>query len=181
MKSLSIILLLLFACSAVSAQKVKVSANPKEDLTKYKTYAWANGMAVANGHVQSLIVNGVDAELAKKGFRKVATDAEADFIIVAWTTTESDLYATNPSWAPALNSISTGIAAAPQTWSVTKGTLVIDISDAKSKNGVWRATASHTLEQGPTGDRTHDAKTVEKPINKAVKKMFKKFPTARTS
>jgi len=53
---------------------------------------------------------------------------------------------------------------------------MIDISDAKTKNGVWRATASHTLENGPTGDRVKDAKQVEKPINKAVQKMFKNFP-----
>jgi len=59
---------------------------------------------------------------------------------------------------------------------VTKGTLIINISDAKSKNAVWRGTATHTLEQGPTGDRIRDAKTVEKPIRKAVEKMFKKFP-----
>jgi hypothetical protein len=59
---------------------------------------------------------------------------------------------------------------------VTEGTLVINISDATTKNGVWRGTATHTLENGPTGDRVRDAKTVEKPINKAVQKMFKQFP-----
>jgi len=41
---------------------------------------------------------------------------------------------------------------------------------------LWRATASHTLENGPTGNPTRDAKTVEKPIRKAVVKMFKQFP-----
>jgi len=59
---------------------------------------------------------------------------------------------------------------------VTKGTLVIDMSDARTKNGVWRGIASHTLENGPTGNPVQDAKEVEKPINKAVQKMFKKFP-----
>jgi hypothetical protein len=59
---------------------------------------------------------------------------------------------------------------------VTKGTLVINISDAKTRNEVWRGTATDTLEHGPTGDRVRDAKTVAKPISKAVQKMFKKFP-----
>jgi len=83
---------------------------------------------------------------------------------------------TNPSWAPSLTSIATGIPSSSQAWAVTKGTLVIDMSDAKTKNGVWRGVASHTLEDGPSGNAVRDAKTVEKPINKAVQKMFKKFP-----
>jgi hypothetical protein len=96
--------------------------------------------------------------------------------VSALASTESDLTVTNPSWAPALNSIATGIPASAQAWPVTKGTLMIDISDARTKNGVWRGTATKTLEQGPTGDRVRDAKAVEKPINQAVQKMFKKFP-----
>ena len=72
--------------------------------------------------------------------------------------------------------IATGIPATSQAWPVTKGTLVINISDAKSKHGLWRGTATQTLEHGPTGELARDAKTVAKPINKAVEKMFRKFP-----
>jgi hypothetical protein len=72
--------------------------------------------------------------------------------------------------------ISTGVAVGAQSWPVTKGTLVIDISDTKTKNGVWRATASDTLSHGPSGNKAEDAKNASKPIKKAVEKMFKKFP-----
>ena len=41
---------------------------------------------------------------------------------------------------------------------------------------VWRGSANHTLEHGPTGNPAKDAKSVEKPIRKAVEKMFKQFP-----
>ena len=75
-----------------------------------------------------------------------------------------------------LNSIATGIPSSSQSWLVTKGTLVIDISDTKTKNNVWRGTATDTLSNGPTGDKAKDAKNVEKPIKKAVKKMFKQYP-----
>jgi hypothetical protein len=88
----------------------------------------------------------------------------------------SDLHISNPSWEPALNTIAKGIPAATQTWPMTKGSLVIDILDAKTKNGLWRGTASAILEHGPTADPAHDARTAEKPIKKAVAKMFKKFP-----
>jgi len=170
MKPLILIALLAFT---VNAQKVKVSSDPAIDFSKYKTYAWDQG-TLANPLIKQFIVTAVDKEMSAKGLQKV--EADPDLILTTLTATESDLTMTNPSWAPQLNSIATGIPASSQAWTVTKGTLVVDISDARTKNGVWRGTASHTLENGPTGDRVRDAKQVEKPINKAVQKMFKKFP-----
>jgi hypothetical protein len=179
MKNLICLLLVVIGCVTVNAQKVKVEANPNADLTKYKTYAWTKGMAVSNPHVAELITTAVDAELAKKGLTKLQSEEQADLVVVAWGSTESELYITKPSWAPSLNSLSTGVAAGAQTWPVTKGTLVIDLADTKAKSGVWRGTATHTLEHGPTGNPLHDAKTVEKPITKAVQKMFKKFKSGK--
>jgi len=173
MKTLIVIALIAFAPVVVRAQKVKIISDPAADFSRYKTYAWDKGM-LSNPFVKQHIVTAVDSAMGARGLQKVET--EPDLIVSALASTESDLTITNPSWAPALNSIATGIPSSSQAWPVTKGTLVISISDAKTKNGVWRGTATHTLEHGPTGDRVRDAKTVEKPINKAVQKMFKKFP-----
>ena len=173
MKTLIVIALLALAPLAVKAQKVKVSSDPAIDFSRYKTYAWDQGMH-ANPIIKQHIVTAVDNAMAARGLRKV--DTEPDLIVSALASTESDLTVTNPSWAPALNSIATGIPSSSQAWPVTKGTLLISILDAKTSNAVWRGTATDTLENGPTGDRVRDAKTVEKPIKKAVDKMFKKFP-----
>jgi len=173
MKTLIVIALIALAPVAVRAQKVKVISDPGTDFSRYKTYAWDQGM-LGNPIISHHIVTAVDNAMTAKGLRKV--DTEPDLIVSSLASTESDLTVTNPSWAPALNSIATGIPSSSQAWPVTKGTLLISISDAKTKNGVWRGTATHTLDHGPTGDRVRDAKTVEKPINKAVQKMFKKFP-----
>jgi len=54
--------------------------------------------------------------------------------------------------------------------------LVVDLLDTKTKDSVWRGTATHTLDRGPTGNKVKDSKTVEKPMRNAVKKMFKQFP-----
>ena len=170
MKALIVIALLAFT---VTAQKVKVYSNPASDFSKYKTYAWDKG-TLANPLIKQFIVTAVDREMTARGLQKV--ENEPDLIITTLTATMSDLTMTNPSWLPQLNSIATGIPASSQAWAVTKGTLVVDISDARTKDGVWRGSASHTLENGPTGNPVHDAKQVEKPINKAVQKMFKKFP-----
>jgi len=159
---------------SANAQKVAVGAQPAADLTKYKTYSWSKGLAGANPIVQQIIVTAVDQEMAAKGMTKVESDSE--LILSAFVWTESELYVTNPSWAPVLNSISTGIAVGTQSWPVTQGSLVVEISNAKSNDGLWRGTATHTLKHGPTGDKARDAKTVEMPIKKAVVKMFKKFP-----
>jgi|SRR6185437_1613515 len=167
-----LIVIALLALTA-NAQKVKVSSNPAANFSKYKTYAWDQG-TLPNPLIKQYIVTAVDRELTAKGLRKV--ESEPDLVITTLTATMSDLTMTNPSWLPQLNSINTGIPSTSTPWPVTKGTLVIDISDGKTKDGVWRGVASHTLENGPTGDRVHDAKQVEKPINKAVQKMFKKFP-----
>ena len=113
----------------------------------------------ANPIVQQMIVVAIDQQMAAKGMTKV--ESGADLVLSAFVWTESELYVTNESWAPVLNSISTGIATGGQSWPVTKCSLVIEISDAKSKVGLWRGTATHTLQLGPTGDKFMDAKSVE--------------------
>jgi Domain of unknown function (DUF4136) len=173
MKFIIILISIVLCAGTVEAQKVKVGFDPGADFSKYRTYSWDQGM-MANPIIMQTIMTAVDSSMVAKGLQKVTADP--DLIVAALVSTESDLTMTNPSWTPVLNSIATGIPSSNQTWPVTKGTLVIDISDAASRNGVWRGTATHTLENGPTGDRTRDAKTVEKPINKAIQKMFKQFP-----
>jgi hypothetical protein len=164
---------MLLAGVCVNAQKVSVGADPTVDLTKYKTYTWSN-VASANPLTHETVMSAIDTQLAAKGLKKV--DADPELTVVVFGSTESDIHVTNPSWAPSLNSIATGVAVGSQSWLVTRGTLVVDLLDTKTKNSVWRGQATDTLERGPTGDKVRDAKTVEKPIRNAVKKMFKQFP-----
>lgn len=168
------VLLLLLGAVAISAQKVNVGSDPGVDLTKYKTYAWSQKTASPNPIISQTIMSSVEAQLAAKGLTKVNT--EPDLTVVVFGSTDSDMHVSNPSWAPSLNSLTTGVVVGPQSFLVTKGTLVIDLEDAKTEKSVWRGQATETLEHGPTGDRARDAKMVEKPINKAVQKMFKQFP-----
>ena len=167
------ILIMLLGALSTSAQKVSVGADPGVDLTRYKTYGWSN-VTSTNPIANQIVVSSVDTQLAAKGLQKVDTDPE--LTVVVFGSSQSDMHISYPSWAPSLNSIATGVAVGTQSWPVTKGTLVIDLIDTKTKNSVWRGTATETLDRGPTGDKVRDAKTVEKPIRNAVKKMFKQFP-----
>jgi uncharacterized protein DUF4136 len=176
-RTVGFVLLILACALSANAQKVSVGADPSVDLTTYKTYAWDKGMAGANPVVNQLIIAAVDAQFAAKGIKKVETDP--DLMLSAFVWTDSDMQTSYPSWSPSLNSITTGVAVGSQSWVVTRGTLVVSMADARTKSEVWRGTASDTMKHGPTGDKIKDAKTAEKPIKKAVEKMFKQFP--RTS
>ena len=172
-KLIIVSLIMLLGSLSASAQKVSVGADPAVDLTKYKTYGWSE-VSSTNPIVNEIAVSSIDTQLAAKGLKKVETDPE--LTVVVFGSTESDMHVSHPSWHPSLNSLATGVAMGSQGWVITKGTMVVDILDAKTKNSVWRGTATETLDRGPTGDRVRDAKTVEKPIRNAVKKMFKQFP-----
>lgn len=171
---LLLVAVIVAAAGVANAQKVRVGANPATDVSKYKTYAWSNGSSGANPVVNQIIIAAVDEQLAAKGLKKVETDPELTISALVWT--ESDMHVSNPSWSPSLNSISTGVVVGTQSFPVTKGTLVVDIADTKTTNGVWRGTASDTLKHPPSGNKAKDAKNAEKSIRKAVEKMFKQFP-----
>jgi hypothetical protein len=78
-----------------------------------------------------------------------------------------------------------GTSAAPNTvtslssYSVTKGSIVVNIVDSKTKNTVWQASAVHVLKDGPSGNPAKDAERVDKPIRRSVEKMFNKFPRTK--
>jgi len=166
--------LIIAGALSANAQKVRVGADPGVDVAKYKTYAWSQGSTGTNPLVNAMIVTAVDAQMAAKGVRKVDTDAELTLSALVWT--DSDMAVSNPSWSPSLNSIATGVAVGSTSWVVTRGTLVVQMADSQTKSEVWRGTATDTMKQNPSGDKVKDAKVAEKPIKKAVEKMFKQFP-----
>jgi hypothetical protein len=174
----TVVLLTIVCVVTAHAQKVTVEADPGIDVSKYKTYAWAKPLPPGNPYIQKSIIDGLEQALASKGLTKVEENAEVTLTYYAATNT--DIQISHPSWSHAMGSaLGTGIAVSGQSWPVTKGMLVVDIADAGTKGTVWRGSATQTLEHGPTGDPRKDAKSVEKPIRKAIEKMFKKFPRAK--
>ena len=176
MKRLAVFILFIAAgAMSVTAQKVKVGADPSIDLSKYKTYAWSKPMPPGNPFVQQTIIDSIDQALAAKGLRKV--EEQPEITIAYYAAVDANIQISYPNWSNAMGTaLSTGIAVDSQSWVVPKGMLVVDIADAGTKNTVWRGSATHTLEHGPTGNPIKDAKSVEKPIRNAVGKMFKKYP-----
>jgi hypothetical protein len=56
---------------------------------------------------------------------------------------------------------------------------VIDITNKKTEQYLWRAMAKQTLPRRPSGDMAKDAQSVEKIVKSAVNKMFAKYPAAK--
>ena len=176
MKTTAIPLLIISAAISVGAQKVKVSADPSVNLSKYRTYAWSQPFLPGNPFVQQTIISAVGEALAAKGLRKV--EDQPEITVAYFAATNTDIQISYPSWSNAMGSASsTGIGVNSQSWPVlSKGMLVIDIADASTKSTIWRGSASQTLERGPSRNPVKDAKTVERPIRRAVEKMFKQYP-----
>ena len=175
MNKLIIFLLIVISAVGANAQKVKVGADPNVDLSKYKTYAWDKGVPASNPIINQMIIEAVSQAMEAKGLTRV--NAKPDITVIVIAASDSALHIANPSWSNAMGSAaSTGIAAGTQSWTISRGTIVVDIADAGSKNTVWRGSATSTLPHGPTGDQVKDAKDADKPIKKAVEKMFKQYP-----
>lgn len=166
---------LFFSSPFAAAGDVKTAWDKNADFSKYRTYAWAPVAATSRPLLAIEVRADVDAELAKKGLT-LNTD-HPDLIVHAYGSvdSESSIPAADPTYA-ATGSRPTdavtmwtnpGVGAVS---SVSKGTLVIDITDASRHQSVWRAIAKGSLKEKPS--------ELQKQVQKSVTKMFQDFPTS---
>lgn len=177
MKKLFSLLIVLVAAAAVQAQKVKATADPNVNFSNYKTYSWDKPLPPGNRMIQQTIVESIEQAMAAKGLTKV--EENGDLSVGYFAASNTDIQIGYPVFSDKL-----GTSASPNTttslssYSVTKGSIVVNIVDGKTKNTVWRASAMHVLKDGPSGNPAKDAERVDKPIRRSVEKMFNKFPRA---
>lgn len=160
--------LLLLAGSAFS-QTVKTDFDPDADFTKFRTYAWKNGTplpdspAMNNTLVGERVRNAINGQLSMQGMREHQQNPDffVTFFVGQRERTEIDTfgYAAAPRWRAGWGDV--------MVRNHREGTLVIDIVDAKTGRLAWRAYCTDTV---------NDPKDLEKKINKAVEKAFKKYP-----
>jgi hypothetical protein len=162
----SAVLLFTILCSVAWAQDVKVDWDKTANFTGFKTYAWTTGTPAKNPLMGQRIVEGVDQQLAAKGLQKVDSNSNPDLLVLYHASTGSqtqlNTMGTGWGWGWGGGSTTTTVDKIPT------GQLSVDIGDAKTKKLLWLGSASDTLSDKPE-------KNTEK-INKALDKMFKKFP-----
>jgi hypothetical protein len=162
-------------CIVVQAQKTQTAFDETVDFSNFKTFAFDKEGA-RNPYVNALIVEAIERELTARGLTKVTTDADLKVVYLAATV--PNLQVQNVPFYHVVNPAYSGMvgSATMNMWDVTTGTLVIDLLERKSDRVIFRGTITDVLQRAPSADLKSDAKTVSKPINKGVAKVFKKYP-----
>lgn len=159
-------MLLAFA-TLIPAQKVQVDYDHQVNFTPFQTYSWTPGQPQAKNPLMDQRIRGdVDAQLSQKGLKKV-TQADNPNLTVFYQAEVTEQYSLN---SYGMGGWRWGMGGMAQT-DVSKipfGGLAVTIGDAKNKAVIWRATATGNLSDNP--------EKVSKGIQKAVAKMFKKYP-----
>ncbi len=162
--------LMMVVANAAFAQKVTTDYNKGTDFAQYKTFMWIKEPKTQDPLVRQRVIDDVNAALASKGLKLVTSDA--DLCIAAHTATKEqhtlntfyDGFGGGWRWGGRFGTATTTV----DTYRV--GTLIVDIFDAKTKDAIWRGTASDTLSSKPQKNAAD--------LNKGVEKMFKNFPPA---
>jgi hypothetical protein len=168
-KIVNVVGVMLLAATASFAQQVKTDFDRDSDFGHYKTYSWEKVQTQDSLWVDR-IKGAVDSALAAKGWTKV--DSGGDVAIIAVESTQDqqtlntfyDGFGGGWRWRGF-----GGFGDSTTTFDTYKvGTLVVDLFDASTKKLIWRGSASDTL-----SDKSD--KNI-KTLDKAVQKMFDRFP-----
>jgi hypothetical protein len=172
-------LLVVLCAMPAAAQKVYVDYDRNAIKNDYKTFAWQEtGPALQEFAplMHTRIKNGIEHYLTTRGF--IEDLDNPDLYVTYHTSSHEELqfsvtgygygYGAGWGWDPYWGGPSAAGGGASTTISTyEKGTLVIDIWDAKTKQIVWRGSAVAAIPEDP--------KKGEKLINKALEKMIKQF------
>jgi hypothetical protein len=157
-----------------SAQQVKTDYDRNANFPQYKTFSWEHVKTQDPLDVDR-IKSAVNAALTAKGWTQV--DSAGDVSIIAIQTTQDqqtlntfyDGFGGGWGWRRFGGGGFGGFGDATTTTETYEvGTLVVDLFDTKTKQLIWRGSASDTLSNNSN-------KNIEN-LNKGVDKLFKKFP-----
>jgi hypothetical protein len=168
--------LLMLWCVVTSAQDIKYNFQPGTNFSKYKTYKWVQvpNAQYPNSIMDEKIKRAIDTQLALKGLTQ--SEDNPDLYVTYQVAIDRE-----KQW----NSYSTGgdywgwggwggwggmQSTTTTSSTINIGTLDCDIYDVATKKQIWRGEASKTLGSGK------DPQKVDKNLNKAMAKLFKKYP-----
>jgi hypothetical protein len=160
--------LTLLATTAL-AQSVTYDYDRAINFSMYRTYAWTRGTELTDELNHARVVRAIDAALVGKGLARVEPSANPDVLLAYHASFDKNLEITGAAhgWGPFGLGDRWGSA---RVQPVLVGTLVVDISDARTGALLWRSVASSDI-------RPNDKlETREKKITKATEKMFKNYP-----
>jgi hypothetical protein len=164
------------SCSTV---KVVTDHDKNADFTKYQTYSflgWQDGTdALLNEFDKKRLRDAFKAEFDARGLKYVETGGDMDislYIVLNQKTSISaytDYYGSLGYGYYRYGGWGMGHARTTYTeYEYTEGTLVMDVFDSGTKNQIWQAVATGTVEENPARR--------DKTIPKSVNALMSKFP-----
>lgn len=160
--------LLLGGCAGVNVQ---TDYDRAVDFSRFNTYAWKRLPDSSNPLLNGRIVGAVDGQLFARGWRKVP-EQQAQTVLAASTTTQERqrVETFHNNWGPGWHGWGWGgpVMTTSRVVTYTVGTLVVDLYEVRSKNAIWRGTASDIV--------SNDAAALQRSLSEGVQKMFADFP-----
>jgi hypothetical protein len=155
----------------LSAQQVKTDYDRSANFAQYKTYSWEQ-VKTKDPLFVDRIKSAVNAALTSKGWTEAPSGGDVSIIAIQTTQEQQTLntfydgFGGGWGWRRFGGGGFGDATTTTETYQV--GTLVIDLFDTKTKQLIWRGTASDTLSNNSN-------KNIEN-LNKGVEKLLKKFP-----
>ena len=177
-------LVLLTGCSTLTVQ---TDYDTGYDFSALKTYAWLEGKApsndirINNSLIINRVVKAVNDRLQDKGYVLVDKD-KADFYVTWFGGIENRIQQeTINTWYGYLgyNTATWRYRdfwpgySRTYTYEYQEGTLIIDITDSRSKQLIWRGTARDYIDKQDTPEQ------ITAGINRAVAEILARFPPGR--
>ncbi len=171
-------LVALLAAVPVAAQKVYVDFDRNADFESYKSYAWLPSEGTSVADTDTLMHTRIQNEIELALSTNLARVSENPDLLVTYHTNEKEElqlsttsmgygYGAGWGWSPYWGGAYGGGMSTTTASTYTRGTLIIDIIDAKQKNVIWRGSAEATVPSNP--------RKGEKLISKAIAKITKKW------
>lgn len=166
--AIAVVAMALIACTTCLAQDVRTNFMPGVDFSKYHTYKWISieGGMHPNQIVDAEIKQAVDAQLSAKGLTKTDNDT-ADLYVGYQVAVDQEKQWNGFGMGGGLR---WGGMASATSSTINNGSLVVDMYDVSKKQLVWSGTATQTLDS--SGNQEKNMKN----LNKAMGKLFKKYP-----
>ncbi|MBU8977911.1 MULTISPECIES: DUF4136 domain-containing protein [unclassified Lysobacter] len=171
--SSAVLLVALAGCA--STPTVHTDYDPGTPFSSYRTYTWLKKPEGRSPLVEQRVVAAIDAKLAAHGWQQTS-GTDADVGIAAHVATQQqqtlDTFYSGPAWGGyGWGRWGGGVGMGSATTTVRNyevGTLVVDMFDMKTKQAIWRGTASGTVPDSP--------EQVNAKAQAGVDKMFADFP-----
>jgi hypothetical protein len=155
------------------AQNVTYDYDRGANFTEYRTYAWSRGTELTDELNHARVVRAIDAALVAKGLARVERGVNPDVLVAYHASFDKSLEISGSTqgWGPfGVGGDRFGSARAQP---VLVGTLIVDISDARTGALVWRSLASSDIRP------TDKPASRDRKIAKATEKMFRNYPSNR--